>query len=75
MPCRICGCPEVRWLPVRAVARQFGCTPKLVRRMVQSGALEGVRLGRQWRVDHESLDDLIRRGSVRFSVPDEGQSP
>jgi len=75
MACPICGCPEVRWLRVSTVARQFGCDPKRVRRLIKRGDIDGVRFGRQWRVDHESLDEYVRRDSVRFSVPQEATGP
>jgi len=71
MACQICGCPEVRWLRVSTVAEQFKCSSKVVRRLVRTGAVEGVRFGGDWRVDHQSLDDYVRRESVRFSVPEE----
>ena len=68
MPCEICGCPTLRWLPVSMVARHFKCSSKKVRRLINSGQLEGVRFGAEWRVDHQSLDDYIRKDSIRFSV-------
>lgn len=70
MACKICGCPEVRWLRVSTVATELKCSPKCVRRLIKRGAIDAVRVGRQWRVDHKSLDDYVRRGSVRFWVPD-----
>lgn len=73
MPCRICGCPEARWLTVAAVARQFRCSRKLVRRLLKTGEVDGVMLGGVWRVDHESLDEYVRKDSVRFSVPEDSQ--
>ena len=38
--CQVCGCPEVRWLRVRTIARQFGCSQKRVRRMVKRGEID-----------------------------------
>jgi len=70
MRCEICGCPRERWLKVSAVARQFKCSSKKVRRLIKSGQLEGVRFGAEWRVDHQSLDDYVRRESIRFGVPE-----
>jgi len=64
MNCPVCGCPPVKWLRVSTVARHFKCSPRKVRRLVQSGELEGVRLGREWRVDHDSLDRLVRYYSL-----------
>ncbi len=70
MACPICGCPQQRWLRVATVAEQFGRDPKSVRRLIKKGLIEGVRFGRQWRIDHESLDEFVRTYSVRFSGPD-----
>ena len=64
MNCKLCGCPKVRWLRVTTVARQFGCTSRKVRRLLANGTLEGVRLGREWRVDHECVDRLVERYSL-----------
>jgi len=69
MGCPICGCPQVRWLRISTVARHFGCSAKKVRRLLKEGALEGVRLGREWRVDHNSLDRLVRQYSLEEGLP------
>jgi excisionase family DNA binding protein len=71
MLCKICGCPDVRWLRVGTVAGQFKCSAKKVRRLIKRGDIDGVLLGGEWRIDHQSLDELVRRDSVRFSVRDE----
>jgi len=68
MVCEVCGCPAVRWLRVGTVARQFKCSPKKVRRLIKRGEIEGVRFGREWRIDHDSLDQYVREDSVRFAV-------
>jgi len=64
MICKVCGCPDVKWLRVRVVADRFECSGKKVRRLLLSGRLEGMRLGREWRVLHESLDRLVREWSL-----------
>jgi excisionase family DNA binding protein len=56
---------------VRTVAEQFKCTPKVVRRLIREGEIDGLRFGGDWRVDHQSLDEYVRKESVRFSVPGE----
>jgi excisionase family DNA binding protein len=73
MACEICGCPKVRWLCVRVVAEEFRCTPKAVRRLILKGEIDGVRFGKDWRIDHESLDEYVKRESVRF--PSERKPP
>jgi excisionase family DNA binding protein len=70
MLCPTCGCPKTRWLRVETVAKQFGCSAKKVRRLLHQGELEGVRLGREWRVDHKSLDRLVRRHSLSGGLGD-----
>ena len=70
--CELCGCPQVKWLRVITVARQFGCSPRKIRRLLASGELEGLRLGREWRVNHESLDELVERYSLHGGLPPEG---
>jgi excisionase family DNA binding protein len=57
--CGTCGCPDRRWLSVAEVAGQFGFSPKHVRRLLAAGELSGVRLGREWRIDHDALDRLV----------------
>lgn len=64
MICKLCGCPNTKWLRVCTVADRFECSTKKVRRLILSGQLEGVRLGREWRVDHKSLDRLVREWSL-----------
>ncbi len=73
MRCKVCGCPELRWLRVGTVAQQFGCTPKVLRRLIKKGEIDGVRIGGEWRIDHQSLDDYVRKDSVRFSLPEARQ--
>jgi excisionase family DNA binding protein len=72
--CEICGCPEARWLSTETVAAQLDCNPRTVRRMIQRGELDGMRLRGRWRVDHESLDDYVSAESVRYGgVPEFGR--
>ena len=70
MACKICGCPAVRWLRVTQIASQFRCSGKRVRRLIKRGDLDAVRFGGEWRVDHESLDELVRRDGVRLTADD-----
>ena len=71
MACEICGCPEVRWLSTETVAEQLECSGRTVRRMIQRGDVDGMRLRGRWRVDHESLDAYVSTDSVRFFTPTE----
>ena len=69
MMCPTCGCPRTKWLRVGTVARQFGCAPKTVLRLIKRGELDGVLFGRCWRVEHASLDDYVRRDAMRLRLP------
>ena len=69
MMCPTCGCPRTKWLRVGTVARQFGCAPKTVVRMIKRGEIDGVLFGRGWRVDHRSLDDYVRRSPLPTAAP------
>jgi excisionase family DNA binding protein len=66
MCCEICGCPESRWLSTETVAAQLDCSGRTVRRLIQRGELDGVRVAGRWRVNHESLDEYLSAESVRF---------
>lgn len=68
MICEVCGCPAARWLRVSTVARRFKCSTKKVRRLIKRGELEGVRFGGEWRVDHDSLDDYVRKDSLEAGI-------
>jgi excisionase family DNA binding protein len=59
----------VKWLRVTTVARQFGCTSKRIRRMLKCGELDGIRLGNEWRVDHRSVDRLVRSRGFPEDAP------
>ena len=54
------------------MAEQFRCSAQRIRRMIKRGEVDGVRFGGHWRVDHRSLDDYVRRDSVRFAGPGMG---
>ena len=69
MACQVCGCPEVRWLLVSTVAEHFKCSRKAVYRLLYAGAVDGVRIGAGWRVDHQSLDAFVRKEAVLFPPP------
>jgi len=49
----------MRLLTIREVAAQLGCSTKTVRRLITSGTLRAVRLGRDWRIDDLDLRAFI----------------
>ena len=48
-------------LSVREVASQLGLAPKTVRKLIRTGSLRGVRIGRTWRVGKSDLDLFVER--------------
>jgi excisionase family DNA binding protein len=48
-------------LSVREVASELGFAPKTVRKLIKTGLLRGVRIGRAWRVDKNDLELFVAR--------------
>ena len=51
--------PVVEALTVEEAARRLGISQATCYRLARSGDLPGVRVGRSWRFDPRSLDDLL----------------
>ena len=51
-------------LRIGAAARRLAVSPMTIRRLLASGQLKRVRVGRSVRVLAESVDDLAKRGGV-----------
>lgn len=51
-------------LSLEEVAYRLNVSVQTVRRLIESGQLRGVKVGKQWRVRQEDLDDYIRRMST-----------
>ena len=60
--CRVCGCPDVRWLAPKEVAAVMPISLRAVRRLLAEGRLPGIRIGGAWMVDHDALDRHILKG-------------
>ena len=48
-------------LTLREAAKQLAVAPKTVRKLIKTGPLRGIRIGREWRVDQDDLDLFVRR--------------
>jgi excisionase family DNA binding protein len=51
---------ERRVLTPRQVAEQLVVSERTVIRLIERGELRGIRVGRQWRVPKEALEDYLR---------------
>ncbi|MBZ5698674.1 MAG: helix-turn-helix domain-containing protein [Acidobacteriia bacterium] len=51
----------MKLLTVREAAKQLALAPKTVRKLIKTGSLRGVRVGRLWRVDQDELDLFVYR--------------
>jgi len=47
-------------LDLKQVAEYLGLNKRTVYNLVRKGEIPGTKIGRQWRVKKESLDDLFR---------------
>ena len=47
-------------LDLKKVAEYLGLNKRTVYNLVRKGEIPGTKIGRQWRVKKESLDDLFR---------------
>ena len=50
-----------RHVPVQAAAEFTGYNIQYLRRMLRSGALEGVKIGQMWLIDMDALEVYIKR--------------
>lgn len=55
------GAPDVRFLTVAEVAARMRVSKMTVYRLVHSGELEAVRVGRSFRVPDEAVQEYLRR--------------
>lgn len=56
--------PEVRFLTVAEVAATMRVSKMTVYRMVHSGELPAIRVGKSFRVREEVLDDYLKRSFI-----------
>jgi len=47
-------------LDLKEVAEYLGLNKRTVYNLVRKGEIPGTKIGRQWRIKKESLDDLFR---------------
>ena len=47
-------------LDLKQVAEYLGLNKRTVYNLVRKGEIKGTKIGRQWRVKKDSLDDLFR---------------
>jgi excisionase family DNA binding protein len=60
---------EARLYSLEQVAERLGLQVRTVRSYVRSGRLQAIRIGKQYRVTRESLEDLTGAAPKREAVP------
>jgi excisionase family DNA binding protein len=60
---------EARLYSLEQVAERLGLQVRTVRSYVRGGRLKAIRIGKQYRVTHESLEDLTGAAPPREAVP------
>ncbi|WP_457638410.1 helix-turn-helix domain-containing protein [Oceanithermus sp.] len=53
---------EKRWFTTVEVARHFEMGASTIRRLIETGELKAIRLGRWWRIPRSELERLEKRG-------------
>ncbi len=54
---------KVELLTTREVARLLRLSPETIRRLVINGGLQGIRIGRSYRIPKSAVDRMLRQGS------------
>ena len=52
-------------LTPQEVAAYFRCDERTVRRMLNTGTLQGFRIGRQWRIERQEMHRFMGRPDAR----------
>ena len=53
-----------QYYTIDEAAERIGVHPKTVRRYIFSGKIEGLKLGGQWRIYEEALDNFLNKGNA-----------
>jgi excisionase family DNA binding protein len=57
--------PEAKAISVRFTATELSCSERSVWRLLASGQLKSVRIGRSVKITRESIDAFIAKGGAR----------
>ena len=49
-------------LRVEGAARMLDCTEEFIRTLLRSGELRGFKIGQQWRVTEDAINEFIEHG-------------
>lgn len=61
------------WLSVADVCDYMDVSPFVVTRVLRSGALPGVKMGREWRIARRDFEDWLNAQRLRSIVGDAGE--
>jgi len=53
-----------KWLKTKEAAERLGTTVATIRRWIDDGRLPAVKVGSQWRVREDVLEDFIEKGKI-----------
>lgn len=54
-------------LTVEQVAKQLQVHPTTIHKLIKTGQLKGIRVGRLWRVPMEALEEYLKNSSIGSS--------
>lgn len=56
------GSTHGRYLTVEGAAHRMNCTPRRIRQLLQQQRLQGLKLGKDWRVNYPLTLQIAKRG-------------
>ena len=65
---------EIKYFTVEEAAQRIGVHTKTVRRYIYSGKIKALKIGGQWRISEEDLNDYLNTGSCKQGCDEEVNS-
>jgi len=56
---------EKRFLSTQEIADILNVSPRYVTLLIKRGELKGYKVGREWRIEEEELEEFLRRRFMR----------
>lgn len=59
-----------RWITIEEAGKALTMKPEAVRRLILSGEIYGVKVGKEWRVDINTIDTLLesKRSAAKVAL-------
>jgi len=57
--------PQDKLIAVKKLAKELGCHPETVLRMLRAGKIPGMKIGRSWRIDPQAALLALSNGPIK----------